>query len=479
MVRMMRMSVFVMLFFNVCLGASTLSDGPRRADWTVMVFMNAKNNLECAGLANFAQMATVGSDNHVNLVVELGRPTKNRYTKDEKGWTGVLRFRVTRGMHPIPESAISPDDANVRNADMGDGATLADFVRWSEQQYPAQRYMLIIWNHGQGWRLYQTQSVSHASLLPVVYTYGRPAQNQEPKPCNGPSGETLTGGVRSVSFDEDTGNFLYNRAIQNNLGGFHIDILGFDACLMAMIESAYAFRQIADIMVASEELVPGDGWNYVLWLQHLKEHPDINPTNLAKYTVQSYKETYKDSGDTTLSVVDLSRIDEAVREISKLSLLTKKRITSEGANLASARLSFRTFGDWYSDSWQDCQGSKVVRFLGIDLDQFLSSYARQSGDPEIKKEAIRAKDKVRRVIISNYASAGSSGADHWATGIAIYFPSTELEYQCDPDRDGYNLEAVRAGLVPFPPEFVEQEGWADLLRAYLQWRKSPKAEPDF
>lgn len=478
MTRIVRMVLMMLVAMNISSTASVLAETAQNGEWTIMVFMNAKNNLECAGLANFAQIASVGSDDHVNIVVEFGRPKKH-HTNDEEGWSGVLRFHVAKDMHPVPGSAISPDEPTVRNADMGDATTLADFVRWSEKQYPAKKYMLIIWNHGQGWRLYQTESQHQAGLVPAAFTFSRSLQDEEPKPCNGPSGETLTGGVRSVSFDEDTNNFLYNRAIQNSLEGLHLDILGFDACLMAMIESAYAFRHIAPLMVASEELVPGDGWNYVSWLQRLEQHPSATPTKVAKDIVQSYKETYGDSGDTTLSVIDLSKIDEAVRALSRFSLLVKGRLAIQATTFASSRLAFRTFGDWYTDSWQDCQGSKVARFLGIDLGQFLRFYGEQSRDAEIRKEASKARDKLKRAIVGRYASSISAGADHWATGLAIYFPSTELEYQCDSDKDGYNIEATRAGLIPLPPEFVETEGWADLLRAYLQWRKSPKAEPDY
>jgi hypothetical protein len=340
-------------------------------DWTVMVYMNAKNNLECAGIANFNQMASVGSSDRVSIVVELGRPAKKHYTNDEEGWGGVLRFHVVKGAHPIPSSAIDPDNTSVRNADMGNGGTLSDFVRWTKQNYPAHRYMLVIWNHGQGWRLYQTEAL--AKTIEVAYRHGFSFVDDAPQPCKGPDQQTLTGGVRSVSFDEDSGNFLYNRAIQNSLRDQHLDILGFDACLMAMIETAYAFRSIAPLMVASEETIPGDGWNYSLFLGNLIQHPAWDAPHLAKDIVQTYKETYQDAGDTTLSVIDLTKVEEASRSLAKLSLLIKGRLSTEAPVLAFARLSFRPFGDWYQESWQDflCCGpvsaiglSRFVRFLG-------------------------------------------------------------------------------------------------------------------
>ena len=445
------------------------------ADWTVMVYMNAKNNLECAGLANFSQMANVGSSDRVNLIVELGRPVKHRYTNDEGNWTGVLRFRVKRGMHPVEGSAIDPSLASVRNADMGSGATLSDFVRWSETTFPAKKFMLVIWNHGQGWRLYQTLLVKdRATWFPVNYKVDT-FSDDDPKPCDGPSGQTLTGGFRSVSFDDDTGNFLYNRDVADSMKGLHVDVLGFDACLMSMIESAYAFRNVASTMVASEELVPGDGWNYDLWLRKLLDNPGMDGQVLAKEIVKSYGETYKDSGNTTISAIDMKGVTDATQALAKVSLLARKRIKSEGPILAFTRVSFRTFGDWYDDSWQDCQGSKIVRFHGIDLQQFLRLYARNTQDIEIRKQLTQTERLIAALVIANYASSISAGADHWASGLAVYFPSSEIDYQCDYDKSGYDVEAVRAGLVQFAPQFVEIPGWADLLHEYLISLRSPNS----
>jgi hypothetical protein len=118
-----------------------------KADWTVMVFLNAKNNLESFSFLNFDQMATVGSTDRVNVLVEFGRPQRN-YVDLYGGWSKTLRYRVTKGMKPTEAKAL--DDLGAVN--MGDGAALADFVTWCRDAYPAERYMLAIWDHGQGWR---------------------------------------------------------------------------------------------------------------------------------------------------------------------------------------------------------------------------------------------------------------------------------------------------------------------------------------
>src|SRR5947207_3029087 len=118
---------------------------PPKARWTVMVFMNADNNLEPDALVNFEQMAKIGSTADVNVVVQLDRI--DGYAETVPDWTRTLRFRIEKDMQPIPRYAIE----DIGEADMGDTATLHDFVSWSKRRFPAERYILIIWDHGQGW----------------------------------------------------------------------------------------------------------------------------------------------------------------------------------------------------------------------------------------------------------------------------------------------------------------------------------------
>jgi hypothetical protein len=117
-----------------------------QADWTVMVFLNADNNLEQAGLLNFRQMARVDNTPRVNVLVQFDRI--GRFANTTPQWTQTLRFRVGKGMEPLPAYALQ----DICEANMGDGAVLEAFVRWSLASFPANHYMLVIWDHGQGWR---------------------------------------------------------------------------------------------------------------------------------------------------------------------------------------------------------------------------------------------------------------------------------------------------------------------------------------
>lgn len=80
----------------VCGLAFLISSAWADADWTVMIYLNAKNNLEPDGINNFQDMAVTGSSSNVNLVVEMGRP-KDHISQDFGPWSGVLRFLVKKG----------------------------------------------------------------------------------------------------------------------------------------------------------------------------------------------------------------------------------------------------------------------------------------------------------------------------------------------------------------------------------------------
>ena len=139
-------------------------DGAQK-EWTVMVYMNAKNNLEPFALSNFHSMATVGSTSKVSVVAQLGRPSSFRYTNEDGNWAGVYRFLVNKDSKPRPEQAKVDVAASGDSTDMGSPLALRQFIQWSKKAYPAKRYMLVIWNHGQGWRFQLAANSAVAAKL--------------------------------------------------------------------------------------------------------------------------------------------------------------------------------------------------------------------------------------------------------------------------------------------------------------------------
>ncbi len=248
---------------------------------------------------------------------------------------------------------------------------------------------------------------------------------------------------------------------------------------MGMIESAYAFRGVAKVMVASEELIPNDGWKYDSWMQDVLKNPEMDAFALGRDLVESYKNTYKDTGNMTLSAVDLAQTEQTRTVLATLSMTIQANLVTEAPNLELARKVSQNYGDWYGDSWQNCRGSDVLRFHGIDLDHFLVSYRGTTHDANIQKQIDVVRQLVAGMILSSYSSAASAGEKYWSSGLAIYFPGSKVDFQCDSDGDGYDVPNVRNGTVKFPPEFVEKQGWADLVYAYLQTPTAATAALDY
>src|SRR5215213_3005576 len=261
------------------------------AEWTILVFMNADNNLEPEAFVNFSQMAKIGSDDKINVLVQFDRIGKYFFTTPN--WKQTLRFRVTKGMEPIPANAIE----DIAEANMGDGNVLTNFVEWGKKNYPAKRTMLVIWDHGQGWRKFTSslldrqRALTKARALPLkddlttlratsVLLRSAEGIASDDNGITASFRSAPFASYRSASNDETNNDVLYNREIQDSLktalGGEKLDIIGYDACLMAMLETAYAMKDVGGYMVASEELEPGRGWDYEDWLKSLKSNPGMN-----------------------------------------------------------------------------------------------------------------------------------------------------------------------------------------------------------
>jgi hypothetical protein len=398
------------------------------AEWTVLVFINAKNNLEPFAFSNFAQMAAIDDIPEVNVVVEMGRPQRH-YTQQFGAWSKTLRFKITKGLEPTEASALQ----DLGDTDMGNIDNLLAFIEWGRENYPANHTMLVIWNHGQGWRA--------------------PRDDEPPGPPQ--PAQRLTGGYRYVSHDEDTGNKLYNRAIQDGLSGLladrRPDIIAFDACLMAMVETAYAFRTVSRVMVGSEELEPGDGWDYTRWLKPLVDkRGDVSPEGLGGLVVRAMADQYTDLVPATLSAISLDKLDALATAISQFSTAAIPLLTDTSVD------AFRT-------ARNGCMGyAQQYGMHSIDLRHYMEQIVAANLDDGLTQ---RARDVIAAhdaAILDNYAASTRKGK-FGSNGLAIYYPATKNAHDRDPDGGGYE-----ANNSLFPVEFVQQQQWAAFLSAYWQ-----------
>jgi len=265
-------------------------------DWTVLVYLDGDNNLEEDAIDDFLQMAAVGSNARVNVLVQLDRI--DSYDTRYGDWTSCKRFRVTRGLTPAPENALE----DIGEANMGDPRTLQEFIQWGVRAYPAQHYALILWDHGGGWRL----SRCEASMLP---SWAR----------------------RSCCWDVTNGNdYLENREVTQALEQADTvpDLLGYDACLMGMVEVAHELVGLGvDVMVASEETEPAQGWPFDAILSRLVADPAMTPAALGRLVVDEYHDFFDGK---TMAAVDVAKVAALTASVDALGQALERNMDGSG-----------------------------------------------------------------------------------------------------------------------------------------------------
>ncbi len=233
-----------------------------RKEWTVLVFMNGKSNVEPFALADFNRFETLGSTEKVNIVVELGRSQGlDNDTTADGDWAGVRRFYVTRDTDT--EHISSPLLADLGAADMGDWKEAAAFLKWGRAAYPAKKYLFVIWDHGWGW------------IDPVAASWKNSA------------------GSKSISHDFVTKHYIATAdmgKIFKEAG--KVDLYISMACFMQMAEVAYELKDGADVIVGSEEVIQLASLNWEGFLSTLEKNPGAGAETAGTYMVDTFHEMY-------------------------------------------------------------------------------------------------------------------------------------------------------------------------------------------
>lgn len=219
---------------------------------------------------------------NLNVIVQTGGTAEwqNTVVADDR----CQRYRVT-------EDGLELVDDSLGMQNMADSATLTDFIQYCSSNYAADHYGLVLWDHGGG----------------VVGGYGYDENF----------------GGDSMSLTE------MSRALGD--ANVHLDILGFDACLMANFETCLMAAPYADYLIASEEPEPGCGWYYTDWIGKLSENCGIPPKRYGRQIIDDYiTENGWDSPSmySTLGMFDLQQVtqkllpalsqfsDDAVQQLS-------------------------------------------------------------------------------------------------------------------------------------------------------------------
>jgi len=410
-------------------------------DWTVMFYVNGRGGLDCAAFDSLNEIASVPDNAHVRLVAELGRPSAQEQcaNKGIPHWQGIRRFSIHHAM-VIRPSRLNSVPHGMTN--MGSEQALESFVSWAQTNFPAKQYMLVIWGHGNGVPLLNADAVVAQSKSPA-------------KPCL--TNENVSGTTKGVFVGDDTEAILYNRDIAMALHkqaeqGKKVTVVGFDACLMGNIETAYALRDAADVMVASEALVPSCSWNYAYSLGKLAEsNGKVDARTVGKLFVKGYALKYQGSDQRTLAAVDLTAMASLGREISRLAEALQNNLEGLKAAISHARGPIRTYGPFNNL---------------VDFANFLQSFQTETGVDNAT--LIHTKTVLSRIDATTIAQFPAN--DSTSTGLTIFLPQNSAQYDADkPDRDAYDPSTCpeTGRNQKHTVDFVCDTMWAPFLRSYL------------
>ncbi len=311
--------------------------------WTFMVYMAGNNSLSGAASVDLREMQKVGSGDEVKVLAfikQVKRPAR--------------RILVGKGGNDEVETLPDPTDS-------GSAQTVVDFVRWAVNKAPADRYALVLWNHGGGW------SPDDLELLYEQVRGGErvPARRHE---ANRLSTRKLarslftstvrtvlsldTADERAIASDDVTHHSLDTIEVEHvlqktrDLLGKPLDLLGMDACLMSTLEVAYQVRTLATTVVGSEELEPGAGWCYDAILGDLAAQPELDGAGLGKAVVQRYVDSYRGhpaQWPVTQCAVDTAQVEPFAKTVDAFVAALRARLKTSWAEILQAQAKMVSF----------------------------------------------------------------------------------------------------------------------------------------
>lgn len=332
-------------------------------EWTIMAFINGNNNLEHRAIEKLGDMEAAGSTERVNIVAELGK--MNGHTSDGQKWSGSRRYYLVDDGREYHLS--SPAVQEFGKADMGDWRHLADFVNWAKTNYPAKKYMLIMFGHGSGW-------VSIDKPL-----------------------------TKGMLYDDESGNHVTSvemRKVFETAGP--VDVIFMDSCLMQDLGALYELRKHAGVIVGSQDSIQANGIMYEYSLKNVTAKPEMGSEEAAEAMVFP--------GGIGHPVFTLS----AVR-VSSLEKLAGLLDGLAGRLLAAGLADYRTARDAAYNPDEDYVSQR-------DLGHFLGNLSSSAADSEVRAGAAEAFRVLKsEVVLKNHALY-----DEKENGLSVYLPAKKF-----------------------------------------------------
>ena len=263
---------------------------------TVMLYMNGSDLESDDGSASddLAEILRAGAGKNVNIIVEtIGTSRWHNYGISP---STAQRWRVNGSKLELVKDRLG-------RISVAEAEPLADFISWTAKEYPADRYILLLWNHGGG----------------AVYGYG--------------SDDWVKNSEDALTMDE------MQQALNAN-PDIRFDIIGMDACLMGSLEVCVALAPYCNYTILSEDFESGIGWYYTDWIRALEANPALPTPVLGKTIVDTMiavNKTDRNGDESTLALIDESKVEALFTAWMKFAYANEKALL--GSNYSTQRRS--------------------------------------------------------------------------------------------------------------------------------------------
>ncbi|MCR4315738.1 MAG: clostripain-related cysteine peptidase [Planctomycetes bacterium] len=391
--------------------SNEISATPKKQTWTIMVYGHGDHNLTLSLYNDMIEMEAVGSNADFSIVVgaDYNATEAQAYQLPTTYRTpGFFEFllQTNSNLNALVSQPVTTTEKN-----LDDPNVLSTFILNSITQYPADRYGLVLWNHGGQWSA----------------AFGGDQQDG--------GGSPPLGNLSLSSLKQAISSSIAQSGISK------LDFIGMDTCLNGAVEFISAFATLADVYIACPEVDFGAGWDYTATLGYLKSNPGASITQFATQEVAHWRAhhfTANSPDDMTLgahAAYDLTRVNSFQVALDAFSDALTPAMVLESEQIARIRRS----SNMYSMNVAELDSPTPY----VDLGDFVSKIAAQSSDSSLVSAAQSLSTEINSLVIS--AAKGSARND--ASGLSIYFPanwwtdSTESAYITQ-DFNNYKLTNI-------------------------------------
>ncbi len=383
---------------------SQYSETTEGKEWTLLIYWDADNNLEfCTDFAMETWRNAMTPGANINLVAMVD------ILSEDGTWIYDIHDGVADIVKTMPEQ------------NMSDAAVLEEFVLYGLENYPADKTLLVMQDHGYSWR-----------GLCVDDTDG--------------------GGIMSI----DAMAKAISAAATRN-GGHGVDVLALDACSVATIEIAYELRDVVDFFVASQSVVPYDGLPYDMMISSLVADAGVSVESYSSMIVDQYLEYYSSKTDyehiypydqdfISCSAFDISLIEELGERFKQLTAALEPLVASHAEEVEEAR-ALAVQGKWANIGGWEYLADVYTLFeelRGIDpgLDVSITSFL----------------DAFDAALVNEGNSQRLGEIPH---GLVVHFPSSLALYNSESWKWAQQFVYHDIGL-----DLVDESSWVSCMMEY-------------